>query len=284
MDTSVPKSASPQSTSPKSLPSSSLSGLIGLPSRVQILDVRKAEDFALSDGLIPGAIRWDYVSDPVLPVGLNTNNPLVVYCVKGAHVGVAAAEQLLALGFDASYLEGGIRDWVAGNAPSVKKRPDLGVTGEKSSRWVTRARPKIDRIACPWLVRRFIDPSAQFFYVPTNEVFDFAATNNAIAYDIPGAPLEHNGQLCTFDSFLRAFEISLPALDLLATIIRGADTDALDLARQSAGLLAISLGLSRNISDDHQMLEAAMPLYDALYSWAQTAVENSTEKHNWKPV
>jgi rhodanese-related sulfurtransferase len=276
MDTSLPKLV--QSTN-----STTLSSLIGSPSRVQILDVRKAEDFALNDGLIPGAIRWDYHANPALPANLDVSIPLVAYCVKGAHVGVSAAEQLLAQGFNASYLEGGLREWVASNAPAVKKRPDLGVTGETVSRWVTRARPKIDRIACPWLIRRFIDPMAQFFYVPTNEVFSFAATNNAIAYDIPGALLEHNGPLCSFDSFLRAFEIRSPALDVMATIVRGADTDALELAPQSAGLLAFSLGLSRNITDDYQMLAAAMPMYDALYSWAQTVVAVSAEKHNWKP-
>ena len=119
---------------------------------------------------------------------------------------------------------------------SVRKRPDLGVTGESVSRWVTRARPKIDRIACPWLVRRFIDPRAQFFYVPTNEVFAFANTNKAVAYDIPGAPLEHDGELCSFDNFLRAFELKSVALECLASIVRGADTDALSLAPQSAGL------------------------------------------------
>jgi rhodanese-related sulfurtransferase len=270
--------------SPQSLLTIALDNLIGSPSRVQILDVRKAADFALSEDLIPGAIRWDYSADPSLPAGLHSDAPVVAYCVKGAHVGVTATEHLLALGFSATYLEGGIRDWVASNAPTIKKRPDLGVTGESISRWVTRARPKIDRIACPWLVRRFIDTRAQFFYVPTNEVLNFAATNHAIAFDVPGAPLEHNGAFCSFDSFLRAFEIESPALNLMATIVRGADTDALDIAPQSAGLLAFSLGLSRNIADDHLMLEAAMPLYDALYSWAQTAVANSTEQHQWSPL
>ena len=161
---------------------------------------------------------------------------------------------------------------------SVRKRPDLGVTGESVSRWVTRARPKIDRIACPWLVRRFIDPRAEFFYVPTNEVLAFAKESNAVAYDIPGAPIEHAGSLCSFDNFLLAFELKSPALDRLATIVRGADTDALNLAPQSAGLLAISLGFSKNIQDDQAMLGAMMPVYDALYRWALDATD---EKHNW---
>ena len=164
---------------------------------------------------------------------------------------------------------------------SVRKRPDLGVTGESVSRWVTRARPKIDRIACPWLVRRFIDPRAEFFYVPTNEVLAFAKENNAVAYDIPGAPIEHDGELCSFDNFLLAFELKSPALDRLATIVRGADTDALNLAPESAGILAISLGFSKNNQDDHAMLDAMMPVYDALYRWVLDATD---EKHNWKPA
>jgi rhodanese-related sulfurtransferase len=266
----------------KSTEVSALKEHIGAPQRTQILDVRKAEDFALSDHLIAGAIRWDYLTDESQPVGLTTDVPVVAYCVKGAHVGVTAAEKLTTMGYTASYLEGGIRSWAEGNAPTVKKRPDLGVTGETVSRWVTRTRPKIDRIACPWLVRRFVDPQAQFFYVPLDQVFDFAAKNHAIAYDIPGAPLKHDGPLCSFDSFLRAFELQSPALDLMAMIVRGADTDALELAPQSAGLLAISLGLSQTIADDHQMLEAAMPIYDALYSWAQSVVAGRSEQHNWK--
>ncbi|MGH8803630.1 MAG: chromate resistance protein ChrB domain-containing protein [Polaromonas sp.] len=149
------------------------------------------------------------------------------------------------------------------------KRPDWGVTGEQASRWITRERPKIDRIACPWLIRRFIDPRAEFFYVPTPQVFDEARRLAAVAYDIPGAPVSHEGELCSFDALLRAFELVDPALDLLATIVRGADTDRLDLAPQAAGLYAISLGLSHNFSDDHEMLRYGMVIYDALYAWCR---------------
>ena len=117
--------------------------------------------------------------------------------------------------------------------------------------------------------------------MPTNEVFAFAKENNAVAYDIPGAPIEHDGELCSFDNFLRAFELKSPALDRLATIVRGADTDTLNLAPQSAGLLAISLGFSKSIQDDHAMLGAMMPVYDALYRWA---LDTTEEKHNWKPA
>jgi hypothetical protein len=170
----------------------------------------------------------------------------------------------------------------------VTKRADWGVTGEQPSRWITRARPKIDRIACPWLIRRFIDARAEFFYVPTAQVFDEAKRLNAVAYDIPGAPVSHEGELCSFDMLLRAFELKSPALDMLARIVRGADTDRLDIAAQSAGLLALSLGLSQLHADDHAMLEAAMPLYDALFAWCSSvsrAASQGTplETHNWIP-
>ena len=176
-----------------------------------------------------------------------------------------------------------IARWRANRLPTIVKRPDLGVTGEQPSRWITRERPKIDRIACPWLIRRFIDPRAEFCYVPTPQVFDEARRLNAVAYDIPGAPVSHDGELCSFDAVLRAFELRDAALDLLATIVRGADTDRLDLAPQSAGLLAFSLGLSRLHPDDHAMLQAALPFYDALYAWCRDKVRAQDEAHNWKP-
>ena len=159
----------------------------------------------------------------------------------------------------------------------------LGMSGPQPSRWITRERPKIDRIACPWLIRRFVDAQAEFFYVPTAQVFDEARRLNAVAYDIPGAPITHVGELCSLDAVLRAFGLQDPALDVLATIVRGADTDRLDLAPQSAGLLALSLGLSRLHTDDHLMLAAALPLYDGLYAWCQQQVIGQTETHNWKP-
>ena len=276
MDTATPK---PPSTS-----SASTARLVGTADSPLFVDVRKAEDFAVSEYFIPGAIRWDYDANQPEPSEIKGVTNAVAYCVKGLHVGITGAEKLRAHNINASFLEGGMREWMETDAPRVKKRPDLGVTGESVSRWVTRARPKIDRIACPWLVRRFIDPRAQFFYVPTPEVFAFAHANNAVAYDIPGAPIEHAGPLCSFDNFLRAFELTSPALERMASIVRGADTDALSLAPQSAGLLAISLGFSKNITDDQVMLDAMMPVYDALYRWVLDAVAATDEKHNWKPA
>ena len=274
MDTATPKPAT----------SSAAARLIGTPDAPLFVDVRKGEDFAASEYFIPGAIRWNYDGGDAPPAELANATTAVAYCVKGLHVGIIGAEKLREKSLDASFLEGGLRQWMDAGAMSVKKRPDLGVTGESISRWVTRARPKIDRIACPWLVRRFIDPRAEFFYVPTNEVFTFAEANNAVAYDIPDAPIEHAGPLCSFDNFLRAFELTSPALERMASIVRGADTDELNLAPQSAGLLAISLGFSKNFADDHAMLEAMMPVYDALYRWVLDAVVATDEKHNWKPA
>jgi hypothetical protein len=148
-------------------------------------------------------------------------------------------------------------------------------------KWITRERPKIDRIACPWLIRRFIEADAEFIYVPTEEVFDVAREIGATPYDIPGAePFSHDGELCSFDAFIKHYKLTDPALDDLAVIVRGADTARPDLAPQAAGLHAISLGLSANIPDDHAMLGHGMVIYDALYTWCR---DLQHEVHNWKP-
>jgi hypothetical protein len=138
-------------------------------------------------------------------------------------------------------------------------------------KWVTRARPKIDRIACPWLVARFIDPAAEFLYVPADQVLKVAEETGAIPYDIPGVVHGHVGELCSFDAFLRLHDLTDPALHQLAVIVRGADTGRLDLAPQCAGLLAQSLGLSALYADDHEMLVHGMAMYDAYYAWLQRA-------------
>ncbi len=145
-------------------------------------------------------------------------------------------------------------------------------------KWITRERPKIDRIACPWLIARFIDPSAEFLYVPSDQIIGVSNETGAIPYDIPGVELSHVGELCSFDAFLKKYELTDPALAKLAMIVRGADTDRLDLAPQAPGLLAISLGLSRHFSDDHEMLKHGMVVYDALYAWCQ---ELQGERHGW---
>jgi hypothetical protein len=147
-------------------------------------------------------------------------------------------------------------------------------------KWVTRERPKIDRIACPWLIARFIDKSPEFLYVPTDEVIRVAHETGAIPYDIPGVELSHDGELCSFDTFLKKYKLTDPALHQLAVIVRGADTARLDLAPQAPGLMALSLGLSRVFPDDHEMLRHGMVMYDALYAWCRDCQK---ETHGWPP-
>jgi hypothetical protein len=147
-------------------------------------------------------------------------------------------------------------------------------------RWVTRERPKIDQIACPWLVARFIDQQPEFLYLPRDRVLAVAEETGAIPYDVPGVELSHVGDLCSFDAFLAKYRLNDPALHLLAVIVRGADTSRLDLTPQSGGLFAISLGLSANFPDDHEMLRHGMIMYDALYSWCR---DHRAETHNWPP-
>jgi hypothetical protein len=148
-------------------------------------------------------------------------------------------------------------------------------------KWVTRERPKIDRIACPWLITKFIDKAPEFLYVPSGDVLKVAEETGAIPYDIPNVEFSHVGELCSFDAFLKKNELTDPALQQLAKIVRGADTSRLDLTPQSAGLYAISLGLSKTFSDDHEMLKHGMVMYDALYAWCKDC---QNETHNWPPV
>ena len=147
-------------------------------------------------------------------------------------------------------------------------------------KWITRERPKIDRIACPWLVARFIDQDPEFLYVPSSDVLSVAGETEAIPYDIPGVELTHEGELCSFDAFLKKYGLDDPALQRLALIVRGADTSRLDLTPQSAGLYALSLGLSHDFTDDHEMLKHGMVMYDALYAWCKHC---QSESHNWPP-
>jgi hypothetical protein len=147
-------------------------------------------------------------------------------------------------------------------------------------KWITRERPKIDRLACPWLVARFIDKDAEFLYVPKDRVLSEAKATGAIPYDVPGVELTHDGPQCSFDAFLKKYQLKDPALVKLASIVRAADTDELDQSPQAPGLLAISLGLGHCFEDDHELLNHAMVVYDALYAWCRTL---QGERHNWKP-
>lgn len=274
-----------------SLSPSDFARLLGRPERPWVIDVRKPEPYAGADTVIAGAIRCAPEDIPLLARS-EAPRDAIVYCVYGHHVSHTAARTLREAGWNAVYLEGGIEGGEPGEdgladlarwreAPPLRmrKRPDLGVTGERPSLWITRERPKIDRIACPWLILRFIDPRAQFFYVPAAEVFARAKELEAVPYDIEGAPLTHHWEKCSFDALLEAFDLQDPALEALATIVRGADTARMALAPQCAGLLALSLGMSRLHADDHAMLRATLPVYDALHAWCREA---QGETHTWK--
>lgn len=159
-------------------------------------------------------------------------------------------------------------------------RTNKPTKSQATTRWVTRERPKIDRIACPWLIRRFIDADAEFLYVPAQRVIEVAQQTGAVPYDVPGVELSHVGELCSFDAFLAKYALNDKGLQQLAVIVRGADTSRLDLTPQSAGLYALSLGLSDLFSDDHEMLRHGMVMYDALYAWCARL---QSETHNWPP-
>ncbi len=269
MDTATP--------APPSLSVSQLAASFGSPHAPLVLDVRRDSAFAASRLVIPGALRAapQTVGSDSLPWlrHLPQGRPIVVYCVHGHEVSQGVARALLEAGYYAAYLVGGMAAWEAGALPTLRKQSELGIpaTLGTPSRWITRERPKIDRIACPWLIRRFIDPSAQFLYVPSDQVVTAADRERAIAYDIPRVRFSHRGEQCSFDAFLVDFELRSPVLDALATIVRGADTDRVDLAPQAAGLVAVSLGLSVMYGDDHAMLERAVEVYDALYAWLRAA-------------
>jgi len=242
-----------------------------------VIDVRKGPTFLGAPDLIRGALRRDPARVAEWGKTLPGETNVVVYCVHGHEVSQNAAKALCAAlprALGARYLEGGIEAWRAGGGELFGKPKGA------SSRWVTRERPKIDRIACPWLVKRFIDPEAEFLYVPTPEVKNVAAQSGAVPYDIPDVEFTHEGELCSFDAFITRYRLKDPALDELARIVRGADTGRLDLAPQAAGLLSISLGLSLNFNNDHEMLAHGMTVYDALYSWCK---KGKAETHTWNP-
>jgi rhodanese-related sulfurtransferase len=254
----------------------SLYAQLGLPSSPVIMDVRREEDAGAHPRMLPGARRGDPKHIAQWAKNLPRTRPVAVYCVHGRGVSQGAAETLSALGFEASYLEGGIAAWESTGYATVRMRAELNSPG--GSRWVTRERPKIDRLACPWLVRRFIDADALFFYVPAHRVRAEAEELNAQPYDIDDVTFSHRGPRCSFDAFLDEFDLHDPVIDRLAEIVRAADTGELAQSAQAPGLLAISLGLSAIITDDIVLLEQAMPLYDALYAWCKTA---RNETHSW---
>lgn len=248
-----------------------------------IIDVRKQEAFAASGDALPGALRRDPLQVAQWVATLPAAASVLVYCIHGHEVSQGAMAAMRQLGINASFLQGGIEAWREQALLLVAKPVGSG------TRWVTRERPRIDRIACPWLVRRFVDSGAQFLYVPTDQVAAVAQREVAMAYDVgphvASTLFTHEGERCSFDAFIKHYRLAQDAaLMRLALIVRGADTDRLDLAPQCAGLVAVSLGMARTHTDDHAMLESLMPVYDALYAWCRDAVAGQDEKHTWKPA
>ena len=264
--------------SPDEISVPQLARLVGTADAPILLDLRNDEHYAEDPRVIPGAIRrvartaenWasEYAGQRV-----------VVTCHHGAKLSQGVAAWLRQEGAaSAESLEGGVVAWREARQLMVKtdKLPPTGPGG--ATVWVTRARPKIDRIACPWLIRRFVDPRAVFLFVAPSEVEAVADRFKATAFDIDGVFWSHRGETCTFDTMLTEFGLDGPALGHLARIVRGADTARLDLEPECAGLVAASLGLSRMFKDDLAQLDAAMVLYDAIYRWCRDATD---ETHNW---
>jgi rhodanese-related sulfurtransferase len=241
-----------------------------------VLDVRRTPAYRESDQTIAGALRRDPDKVREWAATLPRASDVVVYCVHGQQVSQDVAKALSERGIRTRYLEGGIEHWKEGGG-ALDRKPKAA-----STRWVTRERPKVDRIACPWLISRFIDRDAEFLYVPPKSVREVAKEKDAIPYDVPDVHFTHEDDLCSFDAFIKHFGLGGdPALAQLATIVRGADTGKHELAKQSAGLVAMSLGLSRTIADDHEMLKHGMVLYDALYAWCK---DGQDEVHTWNPA
>jgi rhodanese-related sulfurtransferase len=233
-----------------------------------VIDVRRRAALEADTAMIAGATWRDPFDVPDWEKYLPRHRPVVLYCVHGHEISRNAVAALRLAGVDARYLEGGIEAWRSLGAPTVTRRlsPAIPSGPGKPSVWVTRERPKIDRIACPWLVRRFIDPFAEFVFVPEPAVRAKAAECGGVTFDVPGVEFTHRGERCTFDALVEDFGLEDSALARLALVVRGADTGRLDLAPECAGLLAISLGLGRVHRDDHVLLEKGFELYDALHA------------------
>lgn len=264
---------------PKMTSAQELIRLVGTDRCPSIVDVRREVAFAAAPTPIAGALWRHHMKVDSWLAQLPTQRQIVVYCAHGHNVSEIAQAKLLAAGADALMLEGGIDAWLAAGGPVVAREaagiePGLPTPSE----WVTRLRPKIDRIACPWLIRRFIDPLAVFHFVSAEWVKDVADETGAIPFDIKGVHYSHRGDQCTFDTLISEFGLTDPALLHLARIVRGADTARPELEPEAAGLLAVSLGLSAIEDDDLAQLEKGMTIYDALYGWCRYA---TSETHNW---
>ncbi|MEM6462819.1 MAG: sulfurtransferase/chromate resistance protein [Pseudomonadota bacterium] len=263
--------------SPTEISIDQLNRLVGTPDSPVLVDVRDDDDFNDDSRLIPSAFRKTYQSIAELS-GKLIQQRVVVYCQKGLKLSQGAAAILRDCGITAETLKGGFLRWRQAELPLAPAARLPSSDTEGRTVWVTRHRPKIDRIACPWLIRRFVDPRARFLFVAPSQVLDVAERFDATPFDVEGVFWSHRDAYCSFDTMIQEFELSTEPLNRLAVIVRGADTDRHDLAPQSAGLLAASLGLSRMFRNDLLQLDAGMLLYDAFYRWCRDATD---EGHDW---
>jgi rhodanese-related sulfurtransferase len=263
--------------SPNEIAVAQLVRLVGLPDSPTLLDVRTDEQFASDPLVIPASLRRDHRTVAAWAADY-AGQRVVVACQEGLKLSQGVAAWLRQAGAVAESLEGGLEAWRKAGGPllDTRKLPPRDASGRTV--WVTRARPKVDRIACPWLIRRFVDPHAVFLFVTASEVPDVAERFNATPFDIEGVFWSHRGETCTFDTMLDEFGLDTPPLRQLATIVRGADTARPELAPEAAGLLAASVGYSRMHKDDLAQLDAACSMYDAFYRRCRDA---SDETHNW---
>ena len=254
--------------------------LIATPKGPAIVDIRNDAEFAAAPRLVPGSIRRSF-ADLAEWSSTLAGVSVIVVCGDGDAAGHGAAAWLRQIGAEADVLDGGILDWINSGHPTIDAAAVPARDGAGRTLWVTRARPKVDRIACPWLIRRFVDPHAIFLFVPPLEVAGVAERMGATPFDVDGEGVRwtHRGELCSFDVMVEGLGLGgLDALDRLATIVRGADTARPELVPEAAGLLAVSLGLSRMYSNDLEQLDAGMLVYDALYRWCRDA---TGETHDW---
>jgi rhodanese-related sulfurtransferase len=265
---------------PLSISPADLARRVGSADCPPIVDVRREEAFRQSDIMLPAA-RWRDHRLAREWAGEFAGQAPVVYCAHGHNVSEMAAALLRSGGVPARIVAGGVEAYVAAGGPTVRRTAWHDPAGGRPSRWVTRARPKIDRIACPWLIRRFVDPRAEIHFVAAEWVRDVASEMEAIPFDVPDVEFSHDGERCSFDAFLHRFGLDAPGLGELAEIVRAADTDRHELSPQAPGLLAISLGLSIAFADDREQLEAGMTVYDGLYAWCR---HGRGETHDWSPA
>jgi rhodanese-related sulfurtransferase len=246
----------------------------------QIIDVRRRDAFEQSPHLLPGALWQDAGKTRQWENDFDPTRPIVAACKAGHEMSQTTVAQLRADGIDARVLEGGYEGWTKAGLPFVAKTELERIAPRRPSIWVTRRRPKIDRIACPWLIRRFLDPRARILFVDPDQVNNVARESGGVAFDIKDVELSHVGDRCSFDTMLQLFGLEgEPSLARLALIVRGADTARPDIAAEAAGLHAVSLGLSALAGDDdHGLLQRGFIVYDALFAWLRFAAE---ERHNW---